>query len=427
MMPSLEKHASGLLKIAVRRMAKSYPFHAHLLLSEQFICVPEVGTMGVTIRDVRLQFWYSPEFVCRCEFDELIGLLHHEINHLLFGHLLVQPDEYPDQSARVIAEEVTVNEWIVEPLPGNPIKLEQFPELPPLEDTATRYARLVGNSPRSVRKPVRSAPKTVPTERELVQSGQKTPSAGRNTESSDDKISLSPLDNHEIWEHAQENPHVSRLVISTAVRQARDAMNQRDWDKVSCRLRDQIDEILGHGNSERSKEVIHSKVAGSIEWKQVLRRLLAKTLQCRPALHRAPRRFPELIGVVPGKSQSAARHRVMAVIDTSASMSIDMLEQVGGELRNLARNCDVTVVECDCEIQATYPFRGELTGVQGRGGTDLHPPFEAGVLNRIRPDVIVYFTDGHGPAPETPAKVPTIWCLNETGVSPVSWGRAIFI
>lgn len=422
-----EKHAAGLLKIAVRRMAKSYPFHAHLLLPERFVCVPEVGTMGVTIRDARLQFWYAPEFVSHCDFDELIGLLHHEINHVLFGHLLVQSDEFPNQSARIIAEEVTVNEWIVERLPGSPITLEQHPCLPPLEDTATRYARLAKEPAHSGRKPVRSAPKTVPMGRNLVQSGRKTPGAVRKIESSDDKLSLSPLDNHEIWEHAQKNPHVGRLVISTAVRHARDAMSQRDWERISRRVRDQIAVITGDAKSEGVTELIHPERAGSIHWKQLLRGFVTKTLQRRPALHRAPRRFPELIGVVPGSSQSGARHRVMAVIDTSASMSVDMLEQIGGELRHLALHCDVTVVECDCEIQATYPFRGEITGVQGRGGTDFRPPFEADVLQQIRPDVVIYFTDGEGPAPATPPKVPTIWCLTATNAPPVEWGLAVSV
>lgn len=382
--------------------------------------------MGVTIRDARLQFWYAPAYVCRCDFDELIGLLHHEINHVLFGHLLAQPDEFPDQSARIIAEEVTVNEWIVERLPGSPITIEQHPCLPPLEDTATRYARLVEDSPRSGRKSLPSAPKTVPMGRKLVQSGQKTPRAGRETESSSVEFSPTPLDNHAIWEHARKNPHVGRLVISTAVREARIALNHRDWEQIPRRVRDQIDVVTGDAKSEEATEPIHPERAGSINWKQLLRRFVTKTLQRRPALHRAPRRFPELIGVVPGSSQSGARHRVMAVIDTSASMSIDMLEQIGGELRNLARTCDVTVVECDCEIQATYPFRGDLTTVQGRGGTDIRPPFEADVLQQIRPDVVIYFTDGAGPAPIAPPKVPTLWCLL-SNVVPAEWGDSVFI
>ena len=52
------------------------------------------------------------------------------------------PDEFPDRRALVIAQEVTANEWVKEDLPGEPILLSHFPELPADEDTRTRYRRL---------------------------------------------------------------------------------------------------------------------------------------------------------------------------------------------------------------------------------------------------------------------------------------------
>ena len=108
-------------------------------------------------------------------------------------------------------------------------------------------------------------------------------------------------------------------------------------------------------------------------------------------------------------------------------MTAGTLEQIGGELRHLARGCDVTVVECDCEIHAEYRFGGNLTNVHGRGGTDLRPPFEHQVLARIRPEVIVYFTDGDGPAPAMPPKVPTIWGLTAASVAPTQWGHVVHV
>ena len=63
----------------------------------------------------------------------------------------------------------------------------------------------------------------------------------------------------------------------------------------------------------------------------------------------------------------------------------------------MARRHRVTVVECDAVVQRTYPYRGRLTSVHGRGGTDLRPAFAAQVLGTVKPDVIVYFTDGDGP------------------------------
>ena len=53
-----------------------------------------------------------------------------------------RPAQFPDEYARMLAEEVTVNEWVPGPLPGKPITLAQFPELPGNEDTLTRYNKL---------------------------------------------------------------------------------------------------------------------------------------------------------------------------------------------------------------------------------------------------------------------------------------------
>ena len=135
--------------------------------------------------------------------------------------------------------------------------------------------------------------------------------------------------------------------------------------------------------------------------------------------------MPELIGIFPGQCRLAIRPVVMAIIDTSDSMIPALLESITAELKRLARDFQVMVVECDAVIQASYPYRGSLKMVHGRGGTDLRPPFEAKFLAKIRPDVVIYFTDGDGPAPDCPPSMPVIWCLTPLGSRPVAWGREI--
>jgi len=166
--------AKGMLRIAIQRMVKEHPFHAHMLPPDSLVCDPGVKTMGVTIRNGRIQYPYAPEFVLRCSYDELIGMFQHEVNHLLFSHLVANPEEYPDSEARIIAEEVTVNEWIMAPLPGRPLTLDQFPALKPLEDTKTRYAHLA-------QKTADQGRKTGLSGREMDLAGQKSDPRGRKT------------------------------------------------------------------------------------------------------------------------------------------------------------------------------------------------------------------------------------------------------
>lgn len=115
----------------------------------------------------------------------------------------------------------------------------------------------------------------------------------------------------------------------------------------------------------------------------------------------------------------------MAVIDTSGSITVPILERINRELRQIGKKGRVTVVECDKKIHATYPYRSGVTEVRGRGGTDLRPPFERDFLAKHRPRVIVYFTDGGGRAPLKPPSVPVIWCLSPRGVQPARWGTAV--
>jgi predicted metal-dependent peptidase len=114
----------------------------------------------------------------------------------------------------------------------------------------------------------------------------------------------------------------------------------------------------------------------------------------------------------------------MAVVDTSASMTDALLERVDAELARLARRSSVPVVECDAAVQRIYPYR-RLGSFRGRGGTDFRPPLEPGFLRRHRPDLVVFFTDGYGPAPAVPPRIPVLWCLIAGGRAPAPWGRVI--
>jgi predicted metal-dependent peptidase len=99
------------------------------------------------------------------------------------------------------------------------------------------------------------------------------------------------------------------------------------------------------------------------------------------------------------------------------------LEQVDAELARLVRRSSVLVVECDAAIQRIYPYR-KLGSFRGRGGTDVRPP-GARVRATASPDLVIFFTNGHGRAPEIPPRAPVIRCLTADGRPPAPWGRAI--
>jgi predicted metal-dependent peptidase len=366
--PSQEasQHLRAALKVAVER----YPYHASLLTFDRFVEDQRVTTMAVITQAGRVCYPYNRDFVRTRDLEHLVGVLHHEVNHVIFGHVFADRKQYPDERARTVAAEVTVNEWVCEPLPGNPLTLADFPDLPPGEDTEARYKRLAGRS---------DLPNT---------------------------CCIVGLHEGEL------DPLEQRRVLRA---------------RLARELGLSVPEIPLHwmGEPETTELERVDEPTQQIDWPSLFRRSMGRTIRQRPTFSERPRRLPHLAGVVPADTIQPAKPRVMAVIDTSGSMDPPALARVAAELKRVARLADVHVVECDKTIRAKYRFRHEILRVAGRGGTDLRPPFRLPILREMRPRLVVYFTDGAGHAPARPPRVPVIWCLTPEGTPPTGWGHVV--
>jgi predicted metal-dependent peptidase len=413
-----QSSALGRTKLAIERLASKYPLHAGILAQWSISEDESVGTMGVGYDGKRLRLIVCPTFAESVTMGELEGVLHHESNHVLFDHVLHKPGPSEDRAARTIAQEVTVNEWVPEPLPGQPVLLTNYPHLPPNEETDTRYDKLRGkaqpDNPNGGGQSQASA------------AGQVPPQPSSN--------GVPTVDNHGTWADMQKNAASAKSAIDMDVAEAWNGLTGEQKGKVGepfASIAEKASESAGldgggHGVGSAQGSGTEALAGGTanVPWQTLLRRHAGKILERRPVFGRVPRRFPELAGVVPGKGRFASKPKVMAVIDTSGSMSAAMLADISAELGVMARHFEVVVVECDASIQAVYPYK-PITDVHGRGGTDFRPPLAADFLKLHRPDLVVYFTDGGGPAPCDAPTVPVLWCITEGGRKPASWGREV--
>jgi predicted metal-dependent peptidase len=368
-----------------------------------------VGTMGVCARNARVLLLFSTLFVNELPYDQLGGVLLHEVHHVIFGHIYANPAEFPDRRARIIAEEVTVNEFVTEPLPKGAILLADIPDLPPLESTRKRYQRL-----ESVNEHYQPQSGLAVGGLPDIHTGD-----GGYGDASAENIP-STIDDHSVWPKDASG----RLEAHQAARQAvEQALLDVGPEAVPPELRSALHQ-LGIGRLSGRRQEFIKTTPGRVDWRHRLRRLIGRGLQQRPDFLTPSRRLPQLVGIVPGRRRRTSYPCVQAVIDTSGSITPKLLGSISGELGRLAREHHVTVVECDAAVHAVYPYRS-IASVRGRGGTDLRPPLEPAFLNRHRPDVVIYFTDGYGPAPKDPPRVPVIWCIVPGGKAPVPWGRVI--
>ena len=420
MKPQNGKEAAGRLALGIRRVVGKYPLFGALLGSLQLCPDASLETMGVGMGSAKIELYYNPEFVCRISLPELAGVLHHEARHILYGHVFSKPEDLPDENARIIAEEVTVNERLPEPLPGRPILLEDYPDLPPDETTAERYARLAGKTggPQNGNPPSDS-------DSSNAGGGQENDGRQRATDPSGDdpssgSPSAAPADDHSRWNSLRENENLAKAQIAAAANAA--LQSGRTLSAVEQQLQEMLSASFGLNPGGAQSELTPSATPESVSWRRILRQFVARARAPAFSFTMPSRRMPDLLGIVPGKSRRNGRVRVLAAIDTSGSMTDDLLSAVARELTYLSKRAEITIVEFDAKIQRIYRYRGMIKEVIGRGGTDFIPVLDPEFLDAQRPDVICIFTDGDGSAPDLAPAYPLLWVLVPYGEPPVSWG-----
>jgi predicted metal-dependent peptidase len=129
------------------------------------------------------------------------------------------------------------------------------------------------------------------------------------------------------------------------------------------------------------------------------------------------------------------QHRLRAVvaIDTSGSVH-EFIPQFVAELSGLLASFgryELDIVWCDCEVQrvdhwsdAAPPDIARLEIIEG-GGTDFRPVFDHVETHGAAPDVLIYLTDGYGPAPDDPPGYPVLWALADGCSAPARWGEVV--
>lgn len=140
-----------------------------------------------------------------------------------------------------------------------------------------------------------------------------------------------------------------------------------------------------------------------LAWQAILKKYVGTiTANKRKTRMRLNRRQPErfdLSGTMDDKLL-----KIAVAIDTSGSMSDAMIAKVFNEIFAILakRKHEITVIECDAEVQRVYRAKtpAEIKKkVAGRGGTCFSPVIDYVNHDRyFRDALLIYFTDGYGEA-----------------------------
>lgn len=367
-----------------------HPYYTHVIARLTPVSDPSVPAMGLSLHGGRYYLHVNVDALLRAP-QYLLGILLHEVHHLVLGHL-AHPKFFGREQPELmqIAQETSANEHIEAPLP-DPIVWQHFERfgLRAGQSTVERYELLCAAR----------------AEGEAIAPAR------------DSRF----VDEH-AWREQPSPPPGGVRETREVIVEARDG-GKDDAERAPERAR----RIAGRTPDELLLELGGATDAPAIhvDWRDALRSFVAHTRAPVHTWSRPSRRFPARIGAVPGRTyrlRPALRPTILVAIDTSLSMSEAELAEVARQLRPMSELARLIVVECDAAIARVYPFHGAIDRVKGRGGTDLRPVFEPRFLRQHAADGVVYFTDGQGPFPDRAPAIPVLFMLTKPGDFACPWG-----
>lgn len=312
----------------------------------------------------------------------LLGVLEHEIIHVVFGHLFVK---FEDHTRGNVAKDLVVNSLLPEDtLPGKHVLPEHY-GFEKNKSAMWYYTHLRDNQ--QYKKQCASGVFGVGGALSHIMSS------------------------HKMWDDVEADM-VAKEFMKDVIRKAKDLCG-KNYGNIPGEVVAQIDELL-------------KKEKAIIPWGKVLRMFISS---CQESiLDYTVKRISRRYGTRPGTRKGDVLNLAVAV-DTSGSISDEQLKLFFNEIRWVWKNgATVTVLEADCDVCAEYKFKGKFSGkVHGRGGTDLEP-----VLKKVEGDfdALVYFTDFYAPPIAKRYRIPVLWVLTtelERSQYPYKWGRFIKI
>lgn len=385
-----------LLELDAVTLVKRQPFYAYILVRMNKRIDRSIPVAGVAVIDGEIDLFINPEGYTEFTKSERIAILIHEILHVILYHYLRRNDR--DPSLWNIAADVALNQMVNTPdfkLPTVALFPKHF-NLPEGK-TAEEYYKILWKRNEKIEMPKELA--------DLL--GKKFGSGKGDGEGGGKAPDFADM--HPTWDRSTD---VSEEVAEGLSR----SLVQEAFDKS-------IGDVPG-SISELVKSILESK----INWRAILRNFVAKQRNTtRKSTWKRPNR--RLGRQVTGYKKNK-KLNVAVFIDTSGSVGNDELQMFNAEMQKIFQaGADMDVIECDMVIQKVYKYKKNLEpSFKGRGGTDFRPPFEYLKKYGMKPDCVVYLTDGYGCAPDY-CHIPTLWVLTPQGRRPyaesggdVSWG-----
>ena len=463
-------------KIAAARIVvqKKAPYFARALRSLIPYEAPGLGTFAVTEKGVLM---YYPAKAAEWEIDELAAVLIHELSHVIRSHAARAERMQVGPNQRLlwnIAADAEINDDLVDHgwnLPSDPVtprKLEMRDGL-----TAEEYFRKLLKEAEADDKMYQHGQSGSETDEEMSSPGGGGQSPEQDDEQTDDaggggggesddeskadhseggSDDKSPMD-QQIQPSNNRSGHkkpCSRCGSGAGyeapaepdIAGKSEAEMERMRNIVAQGIREAASRSRGSVPGNWARWAEERLKPPEVPWQQKLGVLARRAVTYKAGVvdykYDRPARRQSAFGFGAGKiilpRMRAPVPQVTIAIDTSGSMGTAELTAALREAKGIlnATGASVEILAADTRVtdcKKIHRVEEARKMLKGGGGTDFRPVFR--MLEKRttgKPDIVVYMTDGYGPAPHrAPKGMHVIWLLmGSYGFKkPCNWGTAI--
>lgn len=383
------------------RLMLLHPYLSSCVTRLPLIEVPRESWCMTAATDGYFVYW-NPVFFESLDEDEVMGVLAHELLHVVLAHL--ERRGLREERAWNIAVDHAVNLYL----------LQQGIKLPESRLADRRYSNLTAEEIYARLNAERfSKASSASSEGGLIRIGKRKTSGKNNAASGQNQETGDGFDIHV-------QPDDPRVAVYQ-----RDRISPDELKRLSTELQIDLQREMDHGKFPADfVEAFRFSSRSRVPWQVLLAR-------CFSGIRRDDYRF-----LPPSKKHMwrgiylpsvgvPGAQTIVCAIDTSGSIQGKIAEQFLTEVSKLrmSAKCKLYVVQCDAKIQKTDSYESwetpskfdEFGKLLGRGGTDFRPVFDwvktVVVPRDGMPDFVVYLTDGYGTFPENWNICPVVWVV----------------
>ena len=362
----------GMLEVEMLRLMQKHPFYCNILQKLERRWDPSCPSAGVYQDKTKMFLLINKDWFYTFNQVDRVQILCHEVLHLVFRHTLRLIKNTLLQN---LAADLVVNQHITrseEMKENGIIHIEDLDF--PANLTVMEYEELLKKFANEINQALENQGGSSEGKKE----GEGTGEEDKNEDSDDNQQKPDRGENNAhsyLPEGFEADENLQNQMVQKIVKEA---LKETNPGNVPGSLEDAIKKLMEPPR---------------IPWQQHLRQFVGYSKRIRPTVnrHKPNRRFGM---VYPGKKFEQL-NKILAVVDTSGSMSNEQLSYIFNELLALTKkDVEVTVMNVDTEIQDVYEIRTPHDlkfSVKGRGGTEFQDVFPYARKHKFQ-DLLI-FTD----------------------------------